>query len=305
MIVRPRPHFLQLFFILRGSIVPRIYPGILATAALSALVAWLHQSRPGLLPNFSGGPFALIGIALSIFLGFRNSACYDRWWEARRQWGELVAASRSFARQTMILPPDERRRLLTLAIAFAQALVVHLRPSGGPGGDAGKATRDLPPEALAAFRAGRNPPEALLGCIAARLAGLRGAGAIGDIPWQVLDQTVGRMTMVQVACERLRGTPVPFGYTLLLHRTAYLFCILLPFGFADALGWGTPLAAALVAYAIFGLDALGDDLEQPFGDLANGVPIAALADTIDLNLREAMGEADLPAAPEPRDFVLM
>ena len=301
MIVRPRPHFLQLFFILRGSIVPRIYPGILATAALSALVAWLHQSRPGLLPNFSGGPFALIGIALSIFLGFRNSACYDRWWEARRQWGELVAASRSFARQTMILPPDERRRLLTLAIAFAQALAVHLRP----GADVGKATRYVPPDALAAFQAGRNPPDVLLGRIGALLAGLRGSGAIGDIAWQALDQTVARMTMVQAACERLRGTPVPFGYTLLLHRTAYLFCILLPFGFADSLGWGTPLAAGLVAYAFFGLDALGDELEQPFGDLPNDVPIAALADTLEANLREAMGETDLPAPPVPRDFVLM
>ncbi|MET3352779.1 UNVERIFIED_ORG: putative membrane chloride channel (bestrophin family) [Xanthobacter viscosus] len=98
---------------------------------------------------------------------------------------------------------------------------------------------------------------------------------------------------------------MPFGYALLLHRTAYLFCFLLPFGFADVLGWGTPLAAALVAYTFFGLDALGGELEEPFGTLPNDLPIAALATAIEIILREGMGERDLPVALEPVDFMLL
>jgi ion channel-forming bestrophin family protein len=121
----------------------------------------------------------------------------------------------------------------------------------------------------------------------------------------MLDGTVGRMSAVLAACERIRNTPVPFGYTLLLHRTAYLFCFLLPFGFADALGWATPFVTALVAYTFFGLDALGDELEEPFGTLPNDLPIVALADTIEINLREALGETDLPELPQPKDYMLM
>jgi putative membrane protein len=98
---------------------------------------------------------------------------------------------------------------------------------------------------------------------------------------------------------------VPFGYTLLLHRTAYLFCFLMPFGFADTLGWGSPFAAALAAYTFFGLDALGNELEDPFGNLPNDLPLGALAETIEINLREAMGETNLPALPKPVDYVLM
>ncbi len=112
------------------------------------------------------------------------------------------------------------------------------------------------------------------------------------------------MTMVQTACERIRTTPVPFGYTLLLHRTAYLFCFLLPFGFADTLGWATPVATMLVAYTFFGLDALGDELEEPFGLRANNLPLSALARTIEIVLREGLGEADVPPLPQPQKHVL-
>jgi putative membrane protein len=73
----------------------------------------------------------------------------------------------------------------------------------------------------------------------------------------------------------------------------------------DVLGWGTPFAAATVAYAFFGLDALGDELENPFSTKANALPIAALADAIEYNMREALGETDLPPPQKPRNFVLM
>jgi ion channel-forming bestrophin family protein len=308
MIVRPRPSLLQLFFILRGSVITRIFPQVLVVFALSALIVELHRLSPGLVSGVNGAPFTLLGIALSIFLGFRNNACYDRWWEARKEWGLLVTVARDFARQTLILDAkvelaltEARARLLQLTIAFAQALVCHLRP----GQDAAKIRGKLPAEILGAFDTSRNPPDVILRRMGAITAGLQAQAHISDIQFGILDTTIGRMSGVLAACERIRNTPVPFGYTLLLHRTAYIFCFLLPFGFADALGWGTPFAAALVAYTFFGLDALGDELEEPFGNLPNSLPIQALADTIEINLREALGETDLPPLPQPRDYLLM
>jgi putative membrane protein len=308
MIVRPRPSLLQLFFILRGSVITRIFPQVVLVFALSALVVTLHRVRPDLVTGVNSAPYALLGIALSIFLGFRNNACYDRWWEARKEWGRLITAARDFARQTLILnakagaaPTGIRATLLQLAVAFAQALVCHLRP----GQDAAKARAKLPADLLGAFDASRNPPDVILRRMGAVAADLLARAQISDIQFGILDATIGRMSGVLAACERIRNTPVPFGYTLLLHRTAYIFCFLLPFGFADALGWGTPFASALVAYTFFGLDALGDELEEPFGNLPNGLPIQALADTIEINLREALGETDLPPLPQPRDYLLM
>ncbi|MCY1322627.1 Bestrophin, RFP-TM, chloride channel [compost metagenome] len=307
MIVRDRPSLLKLFFILRGSVIQRIFPQVLFVFGLSAFVVWAHRADPGIVPSVNSGPFALLGIALSVFLGFRNNACYDRWWEARKDWGQLIFTSRDLARQTLVMVDAKasenaaRQRLLNIAIAFAHALVGHLRP----GNHAARALARLPDDLAPGYKASRNAPDYLLREMGRDLAGLRASDAISDFQWAQLDGTVGRMSATLAACERIRNTPVPFGYTLLLHRTAYLFCFLLPFGFADALGWATPFVTALVAYTFFGLDALGDELEEPFGVLPNDLPIMALAETIEINLREALGETDLPPLPQPKDYILM
>lgn len=307
MIVRPRPSLLQLFYILRGSIIPRILPQIIGVALFSSLLVWVHGAREELIPVYAGAPFALVGIALSIFLSFRNSACYDRWWEARKIWGELVFTSRHLARQTLVLslsgrPEDEarRRRILALAIGFAQAMVIHLRGSG----DSAKVLAHLPDDLRGSYASSRNPPDALLRAMAAEFALLLQQGRISDVVYQAFDRSLLSLGSVQAGCERIRNTPVPFAYTLLLHRTAYLFCFSMPLGFINALGWATPLAAAMIAYAFFGLDALGDELEEPFGLLPNDLPIATLADTVEINLREALGETDLPPLPVPVDYML-
>ncbi|MDR6432098.1 bestrophin family protein [Brucella pseudogrignonensis] len=307
MIIRPRPPLWKLFFILKGSIVTRILPQIFAVFVLSMVVVWAHRAFPGWVPAFNNGTaFALLGIALSIFLGFRNNACYDRWWEARKVFGKLVYVTRGFARATLVLdqlPGMEgaREKLLHYTIAFTQSMVPHLRPGDGQA----KAHKWLTVGEQKALAGSRNGPDYILRKIGALLAELRGAGRIDAIDFQTLNTSVSGLSEVQAASERLRFTPVPFGYTLLLHRTAYLFCFFIPFGFADMLGWGTPFATTLVAYTFFGLDALGDELEEPFGTLPNDLPIGAIADTIEINLREALGETDLPQLPQPKDYLLM
>ncbi len=307
MIVRDRPNLFQLFFIVRGSIIRRILPQIVVIFLMSALIVWGHEERPNLVVSFNGSSLSLLGIALSIFLGFRNNAAYDRWWEGRRDWGQLVYVARGFARQTQVLEVageagvEARKNLLRLTMAFAQALVCLLRP----GSDEKKVLSLLTPSEAEFYHAAQNRPDFILRLMSADLARSKASGAISDIQYQMLDISIGQMGAVQAACERLRNTPLPFGYTLLLHRTAYLFCFLLPFGYVDTLGWGSPFVTALIAYTFFGLDALGDELEDPFGHRPNALAIGALADTIEINLREALGETDLPPLPQPKDFVLM
>lgn len=238
-------------------------------------------------------------------MGFRNSACYDRWWEARRQWGQLLATSRDLARQTLILEARgekaARERLLRLIIVFAHALVDHLRRDAR----SRETEERLEPEARAALQASLNGPAHLLRQAGGVLAELLNREAITPHEWAVLDGSLGQINAVLAACERLRSTPVPFGYSLLLLRTAYIFCFMVPFGFAEVLGWVTPLAGAVFAYTFFGLDVLGDELEEPFGNLPNDLPIRSLAIAIEIGLREALGDRDLPPMPAPVDHVLM
>ncbi|HBF29738.1 bestrophin family ion channel [Rhizobium sp.] len=305
MIVRDRPSLFKLFFTLRGSILPNILPQLLLVAVLSALVVWGHHTYPGIVPSFSGAPVAIMGVTISLFLGFRNNACYDRWWEGRKLWGQMLISARSLSRQTLVLDMrgqgEARRRILSLVIAFGFAMVRHLRPQAAS--NAG--LERLTPADVEDLNNSRNPPDLLLRKVALEVAILRQQDIVTDVEMVMLDHNLAELALVQGACERIRNTPVPFAYSLLLHRTAHIFCFILPFGFDDVLGWFMPLASAIMAYTLFGLDALGDELEEPFGILPNSLPIDAIARTVEINMLEALGEHDLPPKPEPIDYVLM
>lgn len=297
MIVRSRPGLLTLFFVLKGSIILRTWPQLFAVGALSVIVVAVHRQAPNLVPGINPAPLTLIGIALSVFLSFRNSACYDRWWEARKLWGQIIQAARDMARQTVVLDEGlektsaERRDILMAIIAFGRATVGQLRQKTEDQ-DAGRPA------------IGAGPADVILHPVSARIGQLLRQGRLAPVEALGLNDSLTRLTHALVGCERLANTPLPFAYTLLLHRTAYLFCFLLPFGFADMLGWSTPLAAMLVAYTFFGLDALGEELEEPFGVMPNNLPISAYATTIEIHLRSAMGETDLPPMPVPKNYVL-
>ncbi|SEB62537.1 bestrophin family protein [Terriglobus roseus] len=301
MIVRPRPRGWELFGIWRLSILSRIWPLILVEAVFSAGVVLAADRFPALFRTFNVAPFTLLGIALSIFLGFRNSACYDRWWEARRQLGALIGEMRSFARLLIATPGGDRARRVRVvkrAIGFVYALMAHLRGAAMPREVAFYAPEDD------SLRSARNVPDAMLRNIAMETGAMLAEGEFGELLYGTFDERLTSFAAMQVACERIKGTPTPFPYTLLLHRTAYAFCFLLPFGLVGTLRYATPVFCAVVAYAFFGLDALGDELQEPFGDTLNALPLTAMARTVEISLLETIGEREIPEAMEPVRSVL-
>jgi putative membrane protein len=302
MIVRPRPTAFGLLFTLRGSIVPVITPRVLVIFLISGTVEWVHHTHPHWLPMLTPVPFTLLGLALSIFLGFRNSACYERWWEGRKQWGALLGETRSLVRQTAALLADDRalvQRTARRAVGFAYALRAQLR-----GTDGADAAAWLPAEEWAAVQARQGRADAILQAQSAEFVAAVRRGALSDMLYAGLAEAVTAMSSIQTACERLNSTPTPFTYTLLLHRTAWLFCLLLPFGLVSTLGVATPVLAAILAYAFFGLDALGDELEEPFGLSPNGLPLDSLVRAIEIAALEGSGATEVPPPLAPLKFLL-
>lgn len=299
MIVRPRPTAWQLLYIIRGSIVPQIASKLLFIMGLAAVVALLASRGWLNLPQATSIPFSLLGLALSVFLIFRNNASYDRWWEARKQLGDLVVQARSLAREAQALAPENRARLVRRTIGFSHALVARLREQDGA------SVRPWLSEAeWQDIKDRHNLPDAVLHLNTAELLVCLRAGQLGDILYQGLSNRLLAMTGVQAACERIKNTPAPYAYSLLLHRTAWLFCLLLPFGLVSTCGMFTPLVAGIVAYTFFGLDALTDELEEPFGLDANDLPLNAIARALEIDLLDVLGEDALPAPLQPVDFVL-
>jgi len=302
MIVRDRPSGLRLFLVMRGSILPTIWKSLAFTTLLAIAVTFTDGTIEGVKITVSAIPFTLMGLPLAIFLGFRNNAAYDRYWEGRKQWGELVLRSRTLARQCLSLvdDPAARARMIRRAVAYAHALRHHLRKTD----PAGEVAPWLEPHEWERIRGLPNLPHALMLEMGADLALCLRERRVEPMLAPAIDASLSSMTGVAAACERIRGTPIPFSYTLLLHRTAYLYCMFLPFGLVDTIGYLTPLVAAIVAYTFFGLDALGDEIEEPFGHSDNDLPLAAICRTIEIDLRMALGERDLPPPLLPENYRL-
>ena len=303
MIVRPHPSAFGLLFILRGSILPAILPRLLAVLIVSAGVVWLHHASPNHLRDVTAAPFTLLGLALSIFLGFRNNACYERWWEGRKQWGQLVAETRSLVREFITLLPEDpalRQRCAHRVVAFAHVLRGELRDA-----EDSTARGWLQADEWDRVTQSRSRPDTIQFAQARELGVLVRRGELSDILYRVFSDRLLAMTNIQTACERLRSTPTPFTYSLLVHRSAWLFCLMLPFGVVSTLGLATPILTTILAYAFFGLDALGDELEEPFGQSQNALPLDAMVRAIEIATGEALGEAKLPDALQPQEFVLL
>lgn len=302
MIVRPRPSSFELLFILRGSIVPHIASRLLAIIGFACGVLWLEHSGIIALAAIPLAPFSFLGLALSVFLGFRNNACYDRWWEARRQWGDLIVQSRSFARESraLLAPSARQEAMVRTVIGFAHVLAARLRDHD----EKAAASAWLGKEVSTMLAGKRNIPDALLRELNNELAGYLRNGEISDILYEGLVARLHAMSAIQTACERIRNTPTPFAYSLLLHRTAWLFCLLLPFGLVSAVGPMTPVVVAITAYTFFGLDALGDELEEPFGLTDNDLPLNAMVRTIEIDLLESLDITDLPSPLLPENYRL-
>ncbi|WP_261868911.1 bestrophin family protein [Psychrobacter sp. JCM 18901] len=265
MIVRQTPNALKIFFTLRGSIIPKIYPQILLITILSTLITIIQHWMPDSFPYYGMATFTLLGIALSLFLGFRNNASYQRWWEARGLWGQLVYDSRSLTRQVLSFiddgnataiddgedsnetARDTQRTMVYLTIAFAHAVRHRLR--GTP------PWADIEPFVAAIhhdrMRQAKNVPDYIMRLMGKQLGDIRRQGMVSEQVIQNMDERLTSMTIVLAACERIHNTPLPFAYMLLVHRTTYLYCIMLPFGLVASLGWATPLICAVIAYTFF------------------------------------------------------
>jgi len=139
-----------------------------------------------------------------------------------------------------------------------------------------------------------NVPDAILQVAARENQNAHRLGLISDHRLIRLAELLNAFTDIQGGCERIRNTPIPHSYTILMHRIVALYVFALPFGLVNSLHFLTPLVVLLVAYTFLGLDAVGDELEDPFGEDLNDLPLSTLCRTIEINLLEALGETEIP-----------
>jgi len=287
-----------MLFVWQGSVLPTILPRLIFLFVLSVLVVFFRGQLFDYKVSLNPAPFTLIGLALAIFLGFRNNASYDRFWEGRKLWGALVIDTRSLARQaiTMSSLPAHSEKVayfIQLLIAFTYALKHQLRQT--------EATPDLerllPSELARTVQKARFKPIRLLLEMGTWVQQLKNEGQVDAITQTAFDHNLNRLSAIVGGCERIASTPIPYTYSVLLHRTVYVYCFLLPFGLVDTIGWMTPLIVVFIAYTFIALDAIVTEIEEPFGEEPNDLALNTISQTIETSLLEMIGQ-EAPAFPK-------
>lgn len=241
-------------------------------------------------------PATVIGAALGIFASFRANAAYARWWEGRQLWGKLVNASRMFSSQVTAYVPDAAlvRTALTRHALYVHVLRCQLRDDD-PFADADVA-RLITRLGLDDTARARLKGESSV-CHALADENLRALAQSGVDPLrlQSMDTTVAAILDVQGGCERIKRTPLPRGYSFFVSRLMIIFAALFPFAVVHEVGLFVVPLNLFVCIGFTLISETGRVLEDPFNHFWNSLPLSALSITIERNVRQRLGDDDLPA----------
>jgi putative membrane protein len=274
-----RDHLLDI----RGSMVRQIFYRVLTCVAWSVAVTVVHEER--YLP-LAVSPVAhtLIGVALGLLLVFRTNASYDRFWEGRKLWGAIVNDTRNLARAASVQLTASRELVTDViqwTIAFPYAAMYRLRGQSS----LGPAAADLPEEEVQSVVASNHAALAVSQRISSLLLEARQQGLISDYVQMSIDQYVARLVDSLGGCERIHNTPLPFAYVVHLRRALIAYCFTLPFALLEPFGWLTVPVTLLIGYTLYGIEEIGVEIEDPFGQDDNDLPLDQICQRIETNLK--------------------
>ena len=245
-------------------------------------------------------PLTLFGSALALFLGFRDNSAYQRWWEGRILWGSMINASRSLARASRnYFSQDEaydmKRTIVLRQIAYVNALRCQLRKQ-----PADKEVLRFLSKGEADFALERtNIANGIVDGTGRRIDLARRNGWIDTIQQASFERVLVDIANAQGGMERLKNTPLPNQYRFFPTLFTHMFCVLLPIGLVESLGFATPLGSTVAGLMFLAVLQIGDDLVDPFANTVHDVPLTAMCRTIEIDLLQSIGdEAPKPLTPE-------
>lgn len=300
---RLRPSWYQPLFQLQGSVIPAVVPRVVVCTTFGGLIVVLHALGLGVALPVLGG--LVPSIVLGLLLVFRTNTAYERFWEGRKIWGTIINTVRNLARQIWIAIEDDsltdhRAKVATvrLLVAFAVAVKLHLRDQRP--NDELRAL--VSPGQFAQLQTITNPPLEITLWIATYLQQQQRLGRIN--PYQLTTCTNALDDLVHAlgSCERILKTPIPLAYTIHLKQLLMLYCLAFPFQIVGVLGWWSPLLVGLVSFAVFGIEEIGIEIENPFGYDPNDLPLDTICHTMQQNLEDMIALS--PQQPRWQDSTL-
>lgn len=285
----------------------------------------------------------LLGTATAFIVGFKNVQTYNRTWEARQIWGDIISSSRAWGTlsRDSFDSTEASKELVYRHLAWLTALRYQLRENR-----AWEATskahnaeylryysvpemqtpletelaRFLPDTELAQILATGSKATQILGLQSTAIKRLFASQVIVATQFVDMQRSIRDFLFQQGRCERIKDFPYPRQFASINLFFIRLFCLLLPFGLLrefDRLNesvegvmkgnmvWLVIPFSVLISWMYTSLGRVGESTESPFEGSANDIPISQMCRTAEIDLREMLGESDCPPPLEPQNNIVL
>ncbi len=281
----PKDWFGLIFNFHKSDTFRMLLPAMLGLAILSGGLCYLQIELKCVTFRSTIVTHSLLGFVISLLLVFRTNTAYDRWWEGRKIWGDLVNNSRNLMLKYNAFLPDEKKELKNefriLITNYSFALKEHLR-----GGFKEELLEEHPRLHIQDLKNINHIPNRIAQQLYTDSEALVKQNLISEEKLIVLNEELRSFTNIAGACERIKKTPIPYSYSTFIKRIIFLYIVTLPIGLIPDFKWSTILIVIFVFYAFAGLELLAEEIEDPFGYERNDLPTDELANTIKKNLNE-------------------
>lgn len=276
----------------RGSIAPQVFPGIFVCGGLGFFVSLLDYL--GLSVSWQGFDVVITNVSYNLVLGlllvFRTNTAYERFWEGRKAWATLTANIRNLGYLIWVAiaeaePTDREKKVSTLRLLVAFAIATKLQLRQQPVNDELEAL--MTPDQFLKLKSVKSTPLQLAVWIGDYVQQQYKRNLVNPNQLTATNLLVNGLLEALTTCERILSTPIPLAYAIYLKRLLLIYCISLPFQVVNNLHWWTSPIVAILSFVLLGIEAIGTEIENPFGDDANDLPLEEICRTI-LNNIEAL-----------------
>lgn len=277
----PKTWLGHIFLFYKSDTLKILFPEMLIMGVYSFLIVFVETNYVAGLDKIknSMSVHSMIGIILSLLLVFRTNTAYDRWWEGRKLWGQLVNVSRNAATKVQLHIADEaaRKELKKYLLAFPVILKDHLLNKN----------TDEVDQALSDKRSDmQHHPSYLVKKMYTVLKKQFDEKRITGEEYIILDREFSQFLEITGACERIKGTPIPFSYNTFIKKFIFIYSFTLPIGLVpDFHYWSVPISM-FILYFLVSIEILAEEIEDPFGDDENDLPMEEMAKKIKTNVTE-------------------
>jgi len=281
-------NWIKLLLTLKGSVIPQVWRRVVIAMIFSAIITIIYKiGLIGIHQPILGNliPSAVLGLLLV----FRTNTSYDRFWEGRKVIGGIIISCRSLSRQIWVNIPEktptdteEKKAAILLLAGFLIGTKLHLRNENLDG----KLQSIISQNQYLELKEVNHIPLRIAKWIGDYFRKVYDMNYIDSIQLSTYNQILDSMVKDETACERILNTPIPLAYVIHLKHLLFFYCFALPFQLVAQLSWTTIPAVGIISFALLGIEAIGLEIENPFGYDPNDLPLDKMCDRLLFDLEE-------------------